>query len=167
MTFAGMPRGKERADVIAFLNTQSDKPVELPKQAAAPAAEKQAARPGRWRGEAGARAGRRTALIAHRGSTSWPARDRDGQRPAHAELMFDTVRPSPENRHNRLSIVAYFTDRLEHSHAPHPPSLLRTGAAALAAPAVALDGLARPPAVLAQEAAGAARGSTACRCSAT
>jgi cytochrome c len=43
MTFAGIPRGKERADVIAFLNTKSDKPVELPKQAAAPAAEKQAA----------------------------------------------------------------------------------------------------------------------------
>jgi cytochrome c len=43
MTFAGIPRGKERADVITFLNTKSDKPVELPKQAAAPAAEKQAA----------------------------------------------------------------------------------------------------------------------------
>jgi cytochrome c len=43
MTFAGLPRGKERADVITFLNTKSDKPVELPKQAAAPAAEKQAA----------------------------------------------------------------------------------------------------------------------------
>ena len=26
MTFAGIPRGKERADVIAFLNTKSDKP---------------------------------------------------------------------------------------------------------------------------------------------
>jgi cytochrome c len=46
MTFAGLPRGKERADVIAFLNTKSDKPVELPKQAAAPAPEKQAAAPG-------------------------------------------------------------------------------------------------------------------------
>jgi cytochrome c len=45
MTFAGIPRGKERADVITFLNTQSDKPVELPKQAAAPAAEKQAGAP--------------------------------------------------------------------------------------------------------------------------
>jgi cytochrome c len=42
MTFAGIPRGKERADVITFLNTKSDKPEELPKQAAAPAAEKQA-----------------------------------------------------------------------------------------------------------------------------
>jgi len=42
MTFAGLPRGKQRADVITFLNTKSDKPVELPKQAAAPAAEKQA-----------------------------------------------------------------------------------------------------------------------------
>jgi cytochrome c len=38
MTFAGIPRGKERADVITFLNSKSDKPVELPKQtAAAPA----------------------------------------------------------------------------------------------------------------------------------
>lgn len=45
MTFAGLPRGKERADVITFLNTKSDKPVELPKQAAAPAPEKQAASP--------------------------------------------------------------------------------------------------------------------------
>ena len=35
MTFAGIPRGKERADVITYLNTKSDKPVELPKQAAA------------------------------------------------------------------------------------------------------------------------------------
>jgi cytochrome c len=34
MSFAGIPRGKERADLIDFLNTKSDKPVELPKQAA-------------------------------------------------------------------------------------------------------------------------------------
>jgi cytochrome c len=33
MTFAGLPRGQERADVIAFLNSKSDKPEELPKQA--------------------------------------------------------------------------------------------------------------------------------------
>jgi cytochrome c len=37
MTFAGIPRGKERADLITFLNSKSDKPAELPKQAAAPA----------------------------------------------------------------------------------------------------------------------------------
>jgi cytochrome c len=37
MTFAGIPRGKERADVITYLNSKSDKPVELPKQAAAAA----------------------------------------------------------------------------------------------------------------------------------
>src|SRR6476659_10743770 len=43
MAFAGIPRGKERADVITYLNSKSDKPAELPKQAAAPAAEKQAA----------------------------------------------------------------------------------------------------------------------------
>jgi cytochrome c len=35
MSFAGIPRGKERADLITFLNTKSDKPAELPKQAAA------------------------------------------------------------------------------------------------------------------------------------
>jgi len=35
MTFAGIPNAKERADLIAFLNTHSDKPVDLPKQAAA------------------------------------------------------------------------------------------------------------------------------------
>ena len=34
MTFAGIPRGKERADVITYLNSKSDKPVELPKQTA-------------------------------------------------------------------------------------------------------------------------------------
>ena len=37
MTFAGIPRGKERADLITYLNTKSDKPAELPKQAAAAA----------------------------------------------------------------------------------------------------------------------------------
>ena len=37
MTFAGIPRGKERADVITYLNTKSDKPADLPKQAAAAA----------------------------------------------------------------------------------------------------------------------------------
>jgi cytochrome c len=36
MTFAGLPRGSERADVIAFLNSRSDKPVQL-KAAEAPA----------------------------------------------------------------------------------------------------------------------------------
>jgi cytochrome c len=46
MTFAGLPRGKQRADVIAYLNSNSDKPVEFPKQAAAPAGgEKQAGSP--------------------------------------------------------------------------------------------------------------------------
>jgi cytochrome c len=46
MTFAGLPRGKERADVIAFLNTKSDSPAPLPKAAegAAPP-DKQAATP--------------------------------------------------------------------------------------------------------------------------
>ena len=34
MSFAGIPRGKERADLITFLNTKSDKPADLPKQAA-------------------------------------------------------------------------------------------------------------------------------------
>jgi cytochrome c len=33
MTFAGLPRGTERADVIAFLNTKSDSPQPLPKAA--------------------------------------------------------------------------------------------------------------------------------------
>jgi cytochrome c len=43
MTFAGLSRGQARADVITYLNSNSDKPIELPKQAAAPAADKQAA----------------------------------------------------------------------------------------------------------------------------
>ena len=34
MTFAGIPRGKERADLITYLNSKSDKPVDLPKQTA-------------------------------------------------------------------------------------------------------------------------------------
>ena len=39
MTFAGLARGSERADVIAFLNTRADNPAPLPKAAeAAPAA---------------------------------------------------------------------------------------------------------------------------------
>jgi cytochrome c len=33
MTFAGLPRGGERADVIAYLNTLSDNPAPLPKAA--------------------------------------------------------------------------------------------------------------------------------------
>jgi cytochrome c len=36
MGFAGLPRGSERADVIAFLNTKSDNPAPLPKAAEAP-----------------------------------------------------------------------------------------------------------------------------------
>jgi len=37
MTFAGLPRGKERADLIAYLNSKADNPAPLPKAAAAPA----------------------------------------------------------------------------------------------------------------------------------
>lgn len=33
MTFAGISRGSERADVIAYLNTLSDSPAPLPKAA--------------------------------------------------------------------------------------------------------------------------------------
>src|SRR5262249_52099256 len=40
MSFAGVPRGTERADLIAFLNSKSDKPIELPKAAEAPSGEK-------------------------------------------------------------------------------------------------------------------------------
>jgi cytochrome c len=36
MGFAGLPRGSERADVIAFLNSKSDSPAPLPKAAEAP-----------------------------------------------------------------------------------------------------------------------------------
>ena len=46
MSFAGVPRGSERADVIAYLNSKSDSPAPLPKAAEAPA------------GKAGAGAGR-------------------------------------------------------------------------------------------------------------
>ena len=37
MTFAGLPRGSERADVIAYLNSKSDSPAPLPKAAEAAA----------------------------------------------------------------------------------------------------------------------------------
>jgi cytochrome c len=37
MGFAGLPRGSERADVIAYLNSKSDSPAPLPKAAEAPA----------------------------------------------------------------------------------------------------------------------------------
>lgn len=33
MSFAGVPRGNERADIIAFLNSKSDNPAPLPKAA--------------------------------------------------------------------------------------------------------------------------------------
>jgi len=36
MTFAGVPRPSERADIISFLNTKSDNPAPLPKAAEAP-----------------------------------------------------------------------------------------------------------------------------------
>jgi cytochrome c len=36
MAFAGLPRGTERADVLAFLNSRSDSPAPLPKAAEAP-----------------------------------------------------------------------------------------------------------------------------------
>jgi cytochrome c len=41
MGFAGLPRGTERADVIAYLNSKSDSPAPLPKAAEAPAGQKQ------------------------------------------------------------------------------------------------------------------------------
>ena len=51
MTFAGLSRGSERADVIAYLNTMSDSPAPLPKAAETPAAGRRtrpgAAQPGR------------------------------------------------------------------------------------------------------------------------
>jgi cytochrome c len=37
MSFAGLPRGAERADVIAYLNSLSDSPAPLPKAAEGPA----------------------------------------------------------------------------------------------------------------------------------
>ena len=38
MTFAGIGKGEERANVLAYLNTQTDSPMPLPKPQAAPAA---------------------------------------------------------------------------------------------------------------------------------
>ena len=33
MTFAGIPRATERADLITYMNSKSDSPVQLPKEA--------------------------------------------------------------------------------------------------------------------------------------
>jgi cytochrome c len=41
MSLAGVPRGSERADLIAYLNSKSDSPAALPKAAEAPAGQKQ------------------------------------------------------------------------------------------------------------------------------
>ena len=41
MGFAGVPRGSERADLIAYLNSKADSPAPLPKAAEAPAGQKQ------------------------------------------------------------------------------------------------------------------------------
>jgi cytochrome c len=40
MSFAGLPRGSERADVITYLNSKSDSPAPLPKAAEAPSGSK-------------------------------------------------------------------------------------------------------------------------------
>jgi len=45
MSFAGLPRGSERADLIVFLNSKSDNPASLPKAADAGAAAKPAEAP--------------------------------------------------------------------------------------------------------------------------
>jgi cytochrome c len=42
MSFVGIPRGTERADIITFLNSKSDSPAQLPKAAEAPAMQKSA-----------------------------------------------------------------------------------------------------------------------------
>jgi cytochrome c len=39
MSFAGIPRGSERADLITYMNSKSDNPQPLPKAAAGGAAE--------------------------------------------------------------------------------------------------------------------------------
>jgi cytochrome c len=45
MTFAGIPRGKERADLLAFLNGKADNPAPLPKAAEAAPHARQASVP--------------------------------------------------------------------------------------------------------------------------
>ena len=45
MTFAGIPRASERADLLSFLNSKADNPQPLPKAAEAPAPAQQAASP--------------------------------------------------------------------------------------------------------------------------
>ena len=62
MTFAGIPRGKERADLITFLNSKSDKPAELPKQAARRRPREQRAQAAVGRGNTSSRDDRRCGM---------------------------------------------------------------------------------------------------------
>ena len=55
MTFAGLSRGQQRADVIDFLHTLSDSPLPLPKAAEAGACRRQAGRGAQSRGPGRAR----------------------------------------------------------------------------------------------------------------
>ena len=90
MSFAGIPRGKERADLIVFLNGKSDKPVELPKR-----------RPKRPRPS---RLGnRRDVCRVDRGFRDGNLRQ---SRRIDVHGGFPAGGRTPENRHNRVTIVA-------------------------------------------------------------
>jgi len=73
MVFAGLSRGSDRADLIVFLNLQSDKPVELPKAGAAkPDADK----------AADAKSGEADAAADKKGAAEKPAEGGKPQAPA-------------------------------------------------------------------------------------
>ena len=71
MTFAGIPRGKERADLITYLNSKSDKPAALPKRPRRPPPRAAAGR-SRSAGCARAQAALMHGTIAH--SPQWRRR---------------------------------------------------------------------------------------------
>ena len=137
MGFAGLPRGSERADVIAYLNSKSDSPAPLPKAAEAPA------------GTRSSKARRPARFAWHRGcarATILRAAIRGGR------LNNDTVRCLL--KHRKTDIIHEIScpgadDVGSRSVKLSRRTFLRSGAVALATPAdrtvgsASMDGVAR------------------------
>ena len=151
MTFAGMPRGK-----------RARRPDRLSQHASRTSRRRCRRRPQRRAGADAAGRGRRQPQARPRSTRSARAACRGPADRAvaavlarvavprlHANVMRRGSAAAPvaqpsKNRHNRLSIVALIAGRPEHCMRLTRRAVLRTGAAALAAPAVdALDGLVR------------------------
>jgi cytochrome c len=133
MTFAGIPRGTERADLIAYLNTKADNPAPLPKAAAAPApapaaTAPAAAPPAARQAATPPAASRQPAAPSEKPEPAAPAAPPQAAAPAPAEASQPAAPPAPA----------------EAPAAPAPPSA-EAPAAAPAAPAAPAPA-ATPPA---------------------